>query len=256
MVVKSDGERPSKDAVRDALALRRKRGPRWDGTVKSGARGRPRQTTVAIDKKIRGLVFKHRGKALVNRAFILKTLKAARKLSPATISRRLADAGLAWLRQTRKTLVLKQHKLGRTTFGNWILGRKADTLERWVYVDGTTWFLAKGWDQLDQKQRAALGPHVWRMADGSDGLFEDCVGPSSYAKAQGTAVRIWGMLANGRLYVTVLPPIKDGERGGGMTIVKYVGASRGTSRTGSRTRSGRGARPISSRTTSGASGTS
>ena len=37
MVVKTDGKHPSKDAVRDALALRVKMGPRWDGVVTSGA---------------------------------------------------------------------------------------------------------------------------------------------------------------------------------------------------------------------------
>ena len=38
-------------------------------------------------------------------------------------------------------------------------------MERWVYSDGTTWFLAKGWDEFEAgQQRAALGTHVWRTA--------------------------------------------------------------------------------------------
>lgn len=44
-----------------------------------------------------------------------------------------------------------------------------------------------------------------RQANGSDALYEDCVGPSVYWKAQGLAVRVWGLLANGVLYTTVLP---------------------------------------------------
>ncbi len=54
------------------------------------------------------------------------------------------------------------------------------------------------------------------MADGSDGPYEDCVRPSPYYKAQGVNVRIWGLLANGQLFVMVLP------KGGGMSISKHV----------------------------------
>ena len=54
------------------------------------------------------------------------------------------------------------------------------------------------------------------MADGSDGLYEDCVRPSSYYKAQGIPVRIWGLLANGQLFVTGFPKV------GGMRIAKHV----------------------------------
>ena len=34
---------------------------------------------------------------------------------------------------------------------------------------------------------------------GQDGLFDENVGPSLYAKAQGMPVKIWGFLGNGRL---------------------------------------------------------
>ena len=43
------------------------------------------------------------------------------------------------------------------------------------------------------------------MADGSDGLYEECVGPSAYWKAQGTMIRVWGLLVSGFLFVTILP---------------------------------------------------
>ena len=36
-------------------------------------------------------------------------------------------------------------------------------------------------------------------------MYADCVGPSSYKKGQGVPVRIWGLLAKGRLHVTILP---------------------------------------------------
>ena len=47
---------------------------------------------------------------------------------------------------------------------------------------------------------------MWRAANGHDALFEDCVGPSCYAKSQGTVVRIWGLLVAGVLFVQVLKP--------------------------------------------------
>ena len=43
------------------------------------------------------------------------------------------------------------------------------------------------------------------MATGHDGLYEECVGPSAYWKSQGTSVRVWGLLAAGILFITVLP---------------------------------------------------
>ena len=46
---------------------------------------------------------------------------------------------------------------------------------------------------------------MWRQADGSDGLYEECIGPSAYWKAQGTPVRIWGLLVAGVLFIYVMP---------------------------------------------------
>jgi hypothetical protein len=43
------------------------------------------------------------------------------------------------------------------------------------------------------------------MSDGKDGLWDDNISPSLYAKGQGMAVKIWGFLANGRLEYWVRP---------------------------------------------------
>ena len=40
--------------------------------------------------------------------------------------------------------------------------------------------------------------------DRTDALYEDCIGPSSYSKGQGAPVRLWGLLARGRLQTAVL----------------------------------------------------
>ena len=46
---------------------------------------------------------------------------------------------------------------------------------------------------------------MWRFANGKDGLWNDCVGPSLYAKAQGLPIKLWGVFGNGRLEYYVLP---------------------------------------------------
>ena len=43
------------------------------------------------------------------------------------------------------------------------------------------------------------------MSNGKDGLWNDNVGPSLYAHAQGRPVKIWGCLANGVFSYWVLP---------------------------------------------------
>ena len=45
-----------------------------------------------------------------------------------------------------------------------------------------------------------------------DGLFDENVGPSLYAKSQGMPVKIWGFLGNGRVEYYVLPEDVD-EKG-------------------------------------------
>eukprot|EP00974_Lingulodinium_polyedra_P114498 11085695-Lingulodinium_polyedra.AAC.1 len=57
------------------------------------------------------------------------------------------------------------------------------------------------------------------MANGKDGLWDENVGPSLYAKAQGLPVKIWGFFAQGKLQYYVLP--KDGRRTTNMNGDRY-----------------------------------
>lgn len=79
------------------------------------------------------------------------------------------------------------------------------SLARFCCTDGSSIFLARTFDEHGQKQRLGLGKHVWRFSNGKDGLYDDNVGPSLYAKAQGKPVKFWGLLANGMLHLYVLP---------------------------------------------------
>ena len=135
--------------------------------------GRPATADPSLVKKILRLVFRHRGSVRVTVSFLKKKVVAARRLSTRTLQRRLCDAGLAWLRRRRKTFVSKEYKAPRVAFARWVLARKAPTLQRWAYSDGTVFYLARTEPEQDQKKRGALGVHVWRMANGSDGMYEE-----------------------------------------------------------------------------------
>jgi hypothetical protein len=196
-VTKPDGEHLCQQSVASVVeSAKACGGLEWDGEQALGA-GRPRCTSDALDKQILRLVFKYRGKAVVTVNFIKKHIMAARKLSDRTVSRRLGDAGLAWLRRRRKTLVSEVHRALRVEWAQWVLARTVATLSRWAYTDGTVFYLARDATSQLSKARAALGPYVWRRADGSDALYEDCVGPSAYWKSQGLPIRLWGVLAAG-----------------------------------------------------------
>jgi hypothetical protein len=207
-VEKPDGEKLCQQSVATVASQAKSRGGlHWDGQSASSTSpdvGRPRSTTEALDKAIVKLVFKHRGRVVVTVQYIQKMVRAARKVSARTISRRLGDAGLAWLRRRRKSLVPQAHKVFRLDWAAWVLARTATTLGRWAYTDGTVFYLARSQTELESSTRAALGPSMWRQTDGSDALYEECVGPSSYWKAQGTPVRIWGLLVAGVLFIYVL----------------------------------------------------
>jgi hypothetical protein len=126
-------------------------------------------------------------------------------MSASSLQRRLNEAGLTWLRRRRKSLVPAAHRSTRLEWAAWILKKTCTTLNRFAFTDGTVFYLARSVSEQESKVRAALGPFIWRQTSGSDGLYEECIGPSGYHKAQGTMVRVWGLLVAGVLFITVMP---------------------------------------------------
>ena len=194
-VWKTDGAHPSQQGVRKAVMERKKKGPRWDGEAgthkecskkqstpptqssvqfeAAAKSGRPTTADASLVKKIVRLVFRSRGSVRVTVAFLKKKVVAARRLGTRTLQRKLCDAGLAWLRRRRKTFVSKEYKAPRTAFARWVLARQSRTLQRWAYSDGTAFYLARTEPEKGHKKRGALGVHMWRMANGSDGMYEE-----------------------------------------------------------------------------------
>ena len=217
-VKKRDGASPSVRAV-DAVLAKKSSSPSWHGED-SSAGGRPRSLTPAQTKRLVKLVFDERGGAKVTVPYCRKRLPFLRHCSKETVRQELLRAGLAWLRRRRKTSIPSEWKKKRLAYCKWLLRLSTNAMRRFAYTDGTTFYLARGHVDKHDKVRAALGPHVWRMANGKDGLWDENVGPSLYAKAQGLPVKIWGFFSNGMLHYHVLPA--DGRKTTHMNGVRYV----------------------------------
>ena len=182
--------------------------PQWSGGRKLGT-GPARKTTPDQDEDLLDLVFELRGKRKVTVSFLRTQLPWAKDLGNTALEERLHAAGLAYLRRRRKTLVLTIDRPPRVKYCKWVLKQKQAFLDQWCWADGVSFYLDRTEEENEETQRAALGTHVWKMTDGSESLYDDCVGPSCYKKGQGHPVKVWGLLAAGKVSIYVLD---EGER--------------------------------------------
>ena len=192
----------SAHAIADAVA-KLNNNKAWRGERKQGS-GAPKKTTSSVDNRIYKMVIKKRGKVKVTVSHLKQVIPELRKVSDWVVEDRLYEAGLRYLRRRRKTLVASQYKQPRLDYCKWIMTKQQRTLDQFAYSDGTVFYLDRTPEESEHTQQAALGGFVWRHADRSDALYNDCVGPSAYNKAQGNPVRIWGVLSDGFLHVHVL----------------------------------------------------
>lgn len=159
-VCKTDGTKMSYNGVKDCIAMCHSNGGmRWDGDAFANANsGPPRKTSGADDSSICKLVVKNRGKVKVTIGFVRRKLpKLRRKVTARTIQRRLGEAGFAYLPRRKKSLVTAVHKVARLEWASWVLSRRAATLARWAFTDGTTFFLARDQTERQHSARGALG---------------------------------------------------------------------------------------------------
>jgi transposase len=204
LVFKPDGKTTySVTAIHD-VAAKLEADPQYRGDRKQGS-GAPRQTTKAQDRQIVREVFRKRGTQKVTVAMLRKVLPWLKKFSNSLVEERLHEAGLQWMRRRRKTLVARQYVAARVAYCESVSRKHQRTLDKWCYSDGTTFYLDRTEEANESTQRRALGPYIWRRADCSDSLYADCVGPSTYNKAQGAPLRVWGLLAEGHLHISILP---------------------------------------------------
>ena len=202
-VSKSDGTPLLLHTIDDVIA-KKKEDADWQGENVHHAGGRPRLLTPEEEAQVARLVFKARGQAKVTIPYCKRALPFLRRVSRQVVANTLHEAGLKWLTRRLKYWVPNDHKTMRMGYSGILKRRHQTSLDRFAYTDGTTIFLARGPQELEQKRRGALGRYVWRMSSGKDGLYDENVGASLYAKAQGVPVKIWGFLANGKLMYWVL----------------------------------------------------
>jgi transposase len=200
-VFKSDGSPISLSSVGKVLR-RLQAEPGWRGERKKGT-GETRSTTAEEDAAIVKFVKTTRGKEKVTSKTVQTRLGISSQTSQATIRRRLKEHGLKWLRR-RSVFTTKESVEARLVWEARVMKCQESFLRRWVYTDGCSFYLARTAAEMEQSERKSLGPMVYRMQETTDALYKDCTGPSSYKKAQGQCVRIWGLLIDGQLHISVL----------------------------------------------------
>jgi len=205
LVMKPDGKNTWSRSGIQAVMAKIEQDKKWRGVREEGS-GAPRKTTTKVDRRVVKTVLKHRGRRKVGVKLLKKMVPEVRHLGKTAVSERLHDAGLIKTRRRQKTIVPGQkHKDARLDWAARIKRKALATLKRWCYSDGMSYYCDRSVEEVHNSQRASLGKFVWRMEDGSDALFDDCVGPSAYKNAQGIPVKVWGLLAGGQLHCHILP---------------------------------------------------
>ena len=188
----------------DGVLEHARRDPEWEGND-SKAGGRPQDLTSKEKRDITKLIHAEVGLAKLTIPYLRKRLPFLRSLSKECVRQSLKRLGFAWRLRRGKAAISKKYKPARLDWSDWVLKQPQLDLNRYAYVDGTTFYLAQTAVQHEDKERAALGKYCYRMASGEDSLEDRNVGASSYAKAQGVPVKIWGFFCDGRLEYYVLP---------------------------------------------------
>lgn len=199
---KKDGTQSNMRAI-DAI-ISHGQDPEYEGEDSSGG-GRPRELTKQEEGKLKQLIFAEVALARVTIQYCKKRLQFLRRLSKEGVRLALHRLGLAWRLRRSKSAIPKKHVPARLKYCRWLLKQSQANLNRWAYVDGTSFHLARTPEEVEDKQRAALGKSCWRLQSGQDSLEDRNVGPSCYAKGQGQPIKIWGFFCDGYLDYYVLP---------------------------------------------------
>lgn len=202
IMLRPDGSQWNQQAI--ANAIKKTKSKKFQGERKAGS-GAPRKTSKATDRAIVREVCQKRGRKKVTVGILKRKFRELRPLGNTLVEERLHDAGLKYLRRRGKTLVAEKHIPSRIGYCSWVKHQTDEYLRRFMYTDGTTWFLDETEEEAEQSERRALGPMVWRRADGKDGLHPDAIGACKYGKSQGVPVKVWGLLAEGKFWIHVLP---------------------------------------------------
>ena len=207
ILVKPDGKSMWSVVAISGVIQRLQEQPHWRGERCVGS-GAPRKTTKKQDRELVKYVLAQRGRQKITVARAKRQFPYLRALSNSLVEDRLAEAELAFLRRRRKSKVSAIHLPARVEYCHAVKRKRQSTLEGWAYTDGTVYYLDRTKSEHEHSEQAALGAMVWRRTDGRDAMYQECLAPSEYNKAQGRPIRVWGMLACGHLSVFIL---EEGE---------------------------------------------
>jgi hypothetical protein len=202
IVVREDKSHFSVTAIEDCMN-KILQDPKWRGEREAGS-GAERKTTKAQDKELVKYTCANRGAKKVTVHHLRTVFGWLHGLSDSLVEDRLHDADMWWLRRRSKFSVTKKYIRERIAYCRTTLTKQQRTLDLWAFTDGTVFYLDRTEEENEHTQRAALGKFCWRKSDSREAMFQECLGPSSYKKAQGHPVRVWGLLAEGRLHIHVL----------------------------------------------------
>ena len=218
-VRKKDGKKGSMRAIDQILAHARA-DDAWEGD-ESRAGGRPHELCAGEVLKLQELMQDEVGLAKVTMPYCKKRLFFLRRLSKECLRQALRRLGYGWRLRRSKAAIAKKYKPERLDWSAWVVRQPKVDLDRYAYVDGTTFHLSRTAEEHEDQRRASLGKYCYRLLDGSDSLEDKNVGASSYAKSQGQPIKIWGFFCDGRLEYMVLP--KDYNKAGKETTQNMTG---------------------------------
>ena len=139
-VLNTDGQPGHLRAV-DAILAHARADPACAGT-NSSAGGRRRELSPSEETQLQRFLEAEVGVSRVTIPFCRKRLPFLRRLSEESVRLALRRLGLAWRLRRCRTAVLKKHLSSRVAYCRWVLRQPQSELNRWAYIDGTTFYLA------------------------------------------------------------------------------------------------------------------
>ena len=175
-VLKKDGTKSSMRSIDHVLA-RARNDPVWQGEH-SKAGGRPEALEPGELRKLSKFIHAEVGLAKVTMPYMKKRLPFLRRLSKECLRQSLRRLGYGWRLRRGKAAIAKKYKPERLEYSRWVSKQPQRDLNRWAYVDGTGFYLARTAEEHEDKARRVLGKYCYRLLDGSDSLEDNNVGAS------------------------------------------------------------------------------
>ena len=167
-VLKKDGRRATLQAIGGVLKHARADSA-WQGRD-SAAGGRPQELDDGEVRKLMKVVHEEVGLAKLTIPYLKKRLPFLRRLSKECLRQALKRLGFSRRLRRGKAAIAKKYKPARLDWSAWVRKQPQKDLNRYAYVDGTGFYLARTAEEKQDKGRACLGKFCYRLSTGEDSL--------------------------------------------------------------------------------------